>query len=85
MTDWIIHAALSVIFFLWGYAQGKKSQPKAIKEKDLSICSCTHAYSMHKDDGACNVMKVKNDLYRYPCPCIRYDGIPPAHIYVKDA
>ena len=87
MREYIFDFIVSLAMFLWGFAWGKRNRP-APAEKDASICSCKHAYSMHNDDGTCNVAKVKFEYgaYKsYTCPCIRYDGIPPAHIYMKDS
>lgn len=83
VVGWILQGVLLVVFFFWGYRLGKSSNA----EKDNSLCSCNHQYSMHTESGRCNVVKIKKVNYRYQeyrCACVRYDGIPPAHVYMKD-
>lgn len=77
---------ISLAFFIWGYYLGKRHKTEP-KEKDASVCSCDHEYSKHKDNGTCNVVIKKYAQYEWHtshCPCVRYDGIPPAHIYMRD-
>jgi len=79
---------LPIVFFFLGFFLGKKTRSKPLKEKDTSFCSCSHAYSMHRDEGKCNVVRVNYEYggYKnYACACIRYDGVPPAHIYMRDS
>lgn len=77
-----------VVVFLCGWLSGAYfTRSTKVPEKDLSICSCTHKYSMHNDKGKCNVAVIKKVNYaqrEFGCACVRYDGIPPGHIYMKD-
>ena len=87
MTEWLLDAAISMAFFAWGYYLGKRYYKPKNTEKDASVCSCTHPYSMHTANGTCNVVTVKYkdfETRKTHCPCVRYDGIAPAHIYMKD-
>lgn len=79
-------------FLAVGYLIGSRRRTIP-EEKDKSTCSCTHKYSMHLESGACNAA-VTRDRYNkqgdftgkdyLPCACVRYDGIPPAHLFMKD-
>jgi len=90
----VLDFILPIAFFFWGLFLGKRSRPQVPQEKDTSICSCSHVYSVHKEDGKCN-SSIKTKRYdsignavgfQYlGCACVRYDGIPPAHIYMKDS
>jgi hypothetical protein len=78
--------------FTIGVWYGKKRATPT--EKDQSVCSCGHAYSMHDNDNKCQVavpVKKYNKFGDFAgwdrthrCACHRYDGIPPAHVYMKD-
>lgn len=92
MWDIILGVLSGFVIYRFGYTMGKRQRP-APAEKDSSICSCGHVYSVHKNDGKCNAgIKTKKynaigtDMgYHYTdCACVRYDGIPPAHIFLKD-
>lgn len=90
MSTWFWYVLIGTMFFFWGVYVGKRinrTNTNNSPEKDQSRCSCGHPYSMHKDNGFCNVTKIKYEYgsYKnYPCACIRYDGIPPAHVFMKD-
>lgn len=85
VIEWFIQAAFGLFCLYMGYRAGRKDYKP--QEKDSSVCSCAHQYSMHNDKGVCNVHKIKKINHREAqirCACTRYDGIPPAHVYMKD-
>lgn len=88
MDSYILQVSLYLVFFLVGYWIGVKfSRPTPPKQKDLSICSCSHKYSMHNDKGKCQVAVIKRLNYQdreFGCACVRYDGIPPGHVFMKE-
>lgn len=83
---------VGLIAFQTGVWCGKKRATPT--EKDTSVCSCQHAYSMHAVEGKCQVAvpvkkynKHGNFIgwdHTHRCACHRYDGIPPAHMFMKD-
>lgn len=90
---WVILGWVVAGFYLNRYYYVKRQLIKYEQVKDLSVCSCGHAYSKHTKDGKCNVaVRVKNydrwgaaSGHKYAgCACVNYDGVPPAHIYMKD-
>lgn len=75
---------------LWiGFSLGKgHARSRTPKVKDTSKCSCKHVYSMHDKSGEClaecfyiDGVKVSSS---FACRCVNYDGVPPAHIFMRD-
>lgn len=87
MFNVLFTISVALLSYGIGYFYGKNRQRAHTDAKDPSICSCTHKYSMHNDKGRCQVARIKEVNYsqrEFQCACVRYDGIPPAHIYMKD-
>lgn len=83
-------AGLLINEFLFSSRRRKKKN----EPKDPSVCSCGHPYSMHMKDGKCAVAiptdrfdsrgNVVGKDFTTSCACHRYDGVPPAHLYLKE-
>jgi hypothetical protein len=79
-------------FYFCGFYQGRLRRSKAPAVKDPTVCSCEHVYSVHDGTGKC-LDSLEMDKYNrmgdfvgvewHLCPCVRYDGVPPAHVYLR--
>lgn len=88
MLEILFTISVALLSYGIGYFYGRNRAFALVESRDASICSCTHRYSMHDEKGSCQVAKIKEVNYRqreFQCACVRYDGIPPAHIYMKDS
>lgn len=80
MNTVLLTILVNVVLLVAGFVIGRR-YPKSTK--DPSICSCTHVYSVHsKQKGVCGSRDHKYPSWK--CPCVNYDGVPPAQSLFKD-